>query len=159
MKAKNKERRIVSRIVRQLSKAKSPDLLVSEMSRVSYKGQGVIDEPGKAAKCFGHISDRKQEHFAVATLNSARQLISCHIVTVGTLTSSLVHPREIFALALEDRAASIIVAHNHPSGSMEISENDKEASRTLRAAGEIMNIPVDDHLVVSGGKYASAMYA
>ena len=150
-----RERRIVSKVVRELSKSKNPDSIVSEVARTSYKSRGIIDTPVKAAEAFSNIRNKKQEHFAVLTLNGARRFINCHIVTIGTLTASLVHPREVFALALEDRAASIIVAHNHPSGNLEISEKDRETTYALKRAGEIMNIAVDDHLIVTSHGFKS----
>jgi len=67
-----------------------------------------------------------------------------------------VHPREVFSFAIEDRAASIIVAHNHPSGFIDISESDREVTRRLREAGDIIGIRLDDHIVVAGDDYASA---
>ena len=109
----------------------------------------IIDTPEKAAGMFGNIRNKPQEHFALATLDAARRPIRNHIVTIGTLTSSLVHPREVFALALQDRAASIIIAHNHPSGNLEISQQDRKVTDIMRRSGELMNIPLDDHLIVT----------
>lgn len=114
-----------------------------------------IDSPQKASLLFSNIRGKKQEHFAVATLDGARRLIRNHIVTIGTLTSSLVHPREVFALAIEDRAASIIIAHNHPSGNLETSPQDRKVTDMMRRAGEIMNIPLDDHLIITDDDFAS----
>ena len=150
-----KERKIVNRIVRELSKSKNPDIMVQEMARVSYRNKNVICSPAMAAECFDIIRDKKQEHFAVATFDGARRLINCHIVTIGTLTSSLVHPREVFALAIEDRAASIIIAHNHPSGNLDISGQDRKVTDIIKKAGEIMNIPMDDHLIVTEYEFVS----
>ena len=113
----------------------------------------IIDSPERAAEQLGNIKNKKQEHFVLLTLDGARRLINNRIVTIGTLTSSLVHPREVFALAIEDRAASIIIAHNHPSGSLLISDQDRMVSRVIRQAGEIIGIPLDDHLVVSGEEF------
>ena len=151
----NRERRIVERIVGELLKSEKPDLIVSELNRIAYGGRGVIDTPEKAAWCFSHIANKKQEHFAVLTLDGTRRYINCHVVTVGTLTSSLVHPREVFALALEDRAASIIIAHNHPSGNLSVSEQDRKVTRLIREAGEVMQIPLDDHIIVTEGGFES----
>ena len=89
------------------------------------------------------------------TLDGANRLIDNSIVFVGTLNQSLVHPREIFAKAVEDRAAAIIVAHNHPSGSLEPSLEDKAITEKLKAAGELMGISVLDHLIVSKQGYHS----
>ena len=150
-----KERKIVSKIVRGLSKSKNPDSIVSEVARTSYRSRGIIDTPAKAAEAFSNIRAKKQEHFAVLTLDAARQFINCHIVTIGTLTSSLVHPREVFALALEDRAASIIIAHNHPSGNLDISRKDRKMTEIIKNAGDVMNIPMDDHLIVTSSGFVS----
>ena len=115
----------------------------------------LIDTPKKASEAFENIRKKKQEHFAIITLDGARRLINNHIVTIGTLTSSLVHPREVFALAIEDRAASIIIAHNHPSGNLDISGQDKKVTDIIKKAGEIMNIPLDDHLIVTENEFVS----
>ena len=150
-----KEKRTAAKIARQLAKLKHPDLAVAEMAKTPYGEKPLIDGPEKAAEAFAGIKSKKQEHFAMLTLDGARRLINCHIVTVGTLTSSMVHPREVFALALEDRAASIIIAHNHPSGSLSISEQDRRVTGIIKKAGEVMNIPMDDHLIVTGDGFAS----
>jgi len=116
----------------------------------------LIDSPEKVAQQLSHIKNKKQEHFVLLTLDGARRLINNRIVTIGTLMSTPVHPREVFSFAIEDRAASIIVAHNHPSGYIEISESDREVTRRLREAGDIIGIRLDDHIVVAGDDYASA---
>ena len=115
----------------------------------------LIDTPEKAAEAFENIRSKKQEHFAIITLDGARRLINNHIVTIGTLTASLVHPREVFALAIEDRAASIIIAHNHPSGNLDISRQDRKVTDIIKKSGEIMNIPLDDHLIVTENEFVS----
>ena len=117
----------------------------------------LIDTPEKAAEQLDFIRDKKQEHFVVMTLNGARRLINKRIVTIGTLNSSQVHPREVFAPALEDRAASIIIAHNHPSGTFDISEQDREVSKRIKEAGELMGIRLDDHIIIAGDGFVSAM--
>jgi len=117
----------------------------------------LIDTPEKAAEQFDFIRDKKQEHFAVLTLDGARRLINCRVVTIGTLTSSLVHPREVFSMAIEDRAASIIIAHNHPSGRTDVSGQDREVTERIKQAGEILGIRLDDHIVVTEDGFVSAM--
>ena len=116
-----------------------------------------IDTQEKAARQLDFIKDKKQEHFVVLTLDGARRLINNRTVTIGTLMSSLVHPREVFSPAIEDRAASIIIGHNHPSGALDISEQDKEVTKRIKQAGEILGIKLDDHIVVAGDSYTSAM--
>ena len=117
----------------------------------------LINTSESAARQFDYIKDKKQEYFVVLTLDGARRLIKCRTITIGTLMSSLVHPREVFAPAIEDRAASIIIGHNHPSGTLDISEQDREVSRRIKQAGELLGITLDDHIVVAGDGYASAM--
>ena len=118
----------------------------------------IIDSPEAAANQMEYISNKKQEHFVVMTLDGARRLIKTRTVFIGTLMSSLVHPREIFAPAIEDRAASIIIGHNHPSGSLEKSTADIEATRVIRQAGDLLGIHLDDHIIVtSDGGYTSVM--
>ncbi|MCL2628556.1 MAG: DNA repair protein RadC [Oscillospiraceae bacterium] len=116
----------------------------------------LIDSPEKAVSQLHHIKDKKQEHFVLLTLDGARRLINNRVVTIGTLLCSLVHPREIFSYAIEDRAASIIVAHNHPSGLVDISESDTDVTRRLREAGDIIGIRLDDHIIVAGDDFVSA---
>ena len=116
----------------------------------------MIDSPEKAAEQLHQIKNKKQEYFVLLTLDGARRLINNRIVTIGTLMSSLVHPREVFALAIEDRAASIIIAHNHPSGLLEVSEQDREVTRRIKQAGDLIGIRLDDHLIVSGDEFVSA---
>jgi DNA repair protein radC len=82
-------------------------------------------------------------------------LIAKRVVTIGTLTASLVHPREVFADAIADRAASIIVAHNHPSGSLEASRADKEVTNRLRQAGELLGISLVDHIIITKDNFQS----
>jgi DNA repair protein RadC len=91
------------------------------------------------------------------TLDGARRMINTHTITIGTLTASLVHPREVFAPAMEDRAASIIIAHNHPSGSLVISDKDREVTKRIFEAGELLGITLDDHIVIAGDDFVSAM--
>jgi DNA repair protein RadC len=115
----------------------------------------VISDADDAVAQLSNIRDKKQEHFVVLTLDGANRLISNTVVFQGTLNQSLVHPREIFAKAIEDRAASIIVAHNHPSGSVEPSDDDMEITRKLKEAGRLLGIKVLEHIIVSKTAYKS----
>ncbi|MFA6093663.1 MAG: DNA repair protein RadC [Elusimicrobiota bacterium] len=96
-----------------------------------------------------------REHFWRIDLDSHNKIVGYEVVSIGTLTASLVHPREVFTGALLSKAAGIIVAHNHPSGETEPSSEDREATRRLVKAGEILGIPVLDHVVIGDGKYFS----
>ena len=115
----------------------------------------IIDTPEKAVAQLGDIRDKKQEYFVCLTLDGANRLIAKRIITIGTLTASLVHPREVFADAITDRAASIIVAHNHPSGSLEPSQADRDVTERLRQAGELLGINLVDHIVLCTNDWRS----
>lgn len=97
----------------------------------------------------------RQEHLVVLALNSRDRLISLDTVTVGTSTASVVHPGETFAAAMRQHAASIIVAHNHPSGDVEPSAADRAVTRRLFAAGNLLGIALRDHVIISTTGYFS----
>ena len=143
-----------------LGEAKIPVILASlELARryLLDSDQPIIDSPEKAVELLSDIRDKKQEYFVCLTLDGANRLIAKRVVTIGTLTASLVHPREVFADAIADRAASIIVAHNHPSGSLRPSEADVAVTRRLQEAGELLGIILGDHLIVTAQGYKSIL--
>ena len=115
--------------------------------------QPIIDSPEKAVEQLADIRDKKQEYFVCLTLDGANRLIAKRIVSIGTLTSSLVHPREVYSDAITDRAASVIVAHNHPSGNSEPSQADRDVTERLREAGELLGISLLDHIIITKGSY------
>lgn len=96
-----------------------------------------------------------REQFVVMLLNTKNRLLGFEMISEGTLTSSVVHAREVFKPALLQHAAAVIVAHNHPSGDPQPSREDKEVTRMLTEAGRILGIPVLDHLVIGDGVYYS----
>jgi len=124
--------------------------------KLTKQSAPLIDSADKAAQQFDFIRKKKQEYFVMLTLDGARRLINCRTISIGTLTSSLVHPREVFSPAIEDRAASIIIGHNHPSGMLDISEQDREVTKRLKLAGELLGVRLDDHIVVAGDDFVSA---
>ena len=95
------------------------------------------------------------EVFYVLCLDSQSQVIALAEVTRGTLSSSLVHPREVFRIAIAVGAAGVIIAHNHPSGDPTPSADDREATRQLVDAGRILGVPVYDHVIEAGERYVS----
>lgn len=101
------------------------------------------------------ISTKSQEHFVCITLNGANEVIQKRIVTIGLLDRSLVHPRDVFADVISDRAASVIFAHNHPSGNLAPSVDDLKTQDQLVQAAEILGIRVLDHIVVGKKGYFS----
>ena len=119
--------------------------------------QPIIDSPEKAVEQLADIRNKKQEHFVVMTLDGANRLIAKRIITIGTLTSSLVQPCEVFADAITDRAASIIVAHNHPSNSLEPSDADRQVTDRLIEAGILVGIIVVDHIIVTSVGFVSVI--
>jgi DNA repair protein RadC len=101
------------------------------------------------------IGHRKQEVFAVALLDSAGKYIKSEIITIGTLNSSLIHPREVFRPAIIGAAASIILVHNHPSGNLDPSKEDLNVTQQLVESGKLIEIPVQDHLIIAQNQYYS----
>ena len=97
----------------------------------------------------------KKEHFLLVTLNGSNEIIQIHVISVGTLNRTLIHPREIFGTAMREDAAAIIVCHNHPSGNSEPSEEDIDVTHNLERVGEIMGIALIDHIIVCRESYFS----
>lgn len=115
----------------------------------------IIDSPEKAVCQLAEIRDKKQEYFMCLTLDGANRLIAKRIVSIGTLNSSISHPREVFADALIDRAAGMIVAHNHPSNITKPSENDMKITKRLYESGELLGIRLIDHVIVTKNGFFS----
>jgi DNA repair protein RadC len=95
------------------------------------------------------IRNKKQEHFVCLSLDSGCRLIKRRVVTIGLLDRVMAHPREVFAGPLQDRAAYVIVAHNHPSGDPEPSNHDIALTQQLVAAGQILGITLHNHIIVT----------
>lgn len=115
----------------------------------------VIKTSKDVAAEVSYIRNHKKENFIVLYLNARNQVISKETISVGTLNASVVHPREVFQPAVSKSAASIILAHNHPSGDTDPSEDDIELTKRMIKAGEIMGIEVLDHIIVSKKGYLS----
>lgn len=110
---------------------------------------GKINAPLAVLPYLKHYSTRKTEHFISISLTGANEIINIRVVSVGTLMNTLVHPREVFADILIDRAASVIFAHNHPSGNVEPSEEDIQLTYRLMDGASILGIEVLDHIIFS----------
>jgi DNA repair protein RadC len=95
------------------------------------------------------IRAKQQEYFVALSLDGGQRLIAQRIITIGTLDTVLAHPREVFSDAIVDRAATVVVAHNHPSGDVVPSNKDVSLTQQLAAAGQLLGIPLHDHLVVT----------
>lgn len=98
---------------------------------------------------------KQQEYFIALYLDGANCLLETKVITIGTLNQSLVHPREVFAYAIEKRCASIIVAHNHPSGILEASSEDLEVTQRLKQSGKILGIELLDHIIFTSEAFVS----
>ncbi len=105
--------------------------------------------------CLKHFRDKRQEYLICLSLDSGGRLISQRVVTIGLLDAALAHPREVFAGPLTDRAASVIIAHNHPSGEATPSRQDIVLTQQLAAAGQLLGIPLQDHIIVTVNGYYS----
>ena len=139
--------------VKSLGPAKATNIMAGfELWRRQFEvsERPIIDSPEKAVEQLADIRDKKQEYFVCLTLDGANRLIA-----IGTLTASLVHPREVFADAITDRAASIIVAHNHPSGNLEASAADRDVTERLCSAGNLLGIKLIDHIIVSKDSFST----
>jgi len=99
--------------------------------------------------------DKKQEHFLSITLDGASHIINSRVVFIGTLNQSIVHPREVFADAIADRAAGIIIAHNHPSGTLEASRADLQITQRLKEVSKLVGIELLDHVILTRGGFYS----
>jgi DNA repair protein RadC len=95
------------------------------------------------------IAGRQQEHFVCISLNGANEVIEKRTVTIGLLDQNQIHPREVFAGAIADRAAGVIFVHNHPSGDVQPSEADRRAHERLTEAAKILGIRILDHVIVA----------
>lgn len=144
--------------IKSLGPAKATNIMAGfELWRRQFEvsERPIIDSPEKAVEQLSDIRDKRQEYFVCLTLDGANRLIAKRIITIGTLTASLVHPREVFADAIADRAASIIVAHNHPSGNLEASAADRDVTERLCSAGNLLGIKLIDHIIASKDSFST----
>jgi len=114
-----------------------------------------INQPSDVMPLLTHWADRPQEHFLVLSLNGAHEVIRIRVISQGILDRTVVHPREVFVDSLLDRAAAIICAHNHPSGNKNPSSEDRELTKRLRQSGDLLGIPLLDHIIFTGSSYFS----
>jgi len=117
-------------------------------------------KPIKSAKdvfeyCHPKLNGADKEHFMILHLDTRNRIIKDEIVSVGTLNSSLIHPREVFKSAIKESANSVILVHNHPSGEPDPSNEDEDITEKIFDAGELLNIQVLDHVIIGDNKYYS----
>jgi DNA repair protein RadC len=118
--------------------------------------RNVIGAPGDVAKIYGpRMRDLGHERFMVLHLNNAGQVTYEQIVSEGIVNASLVHPREVFSKAVAHLTSAVILMHNHPSGVREASKEDHLITKQLTEAGKLLDIPVHDHVIITGDSYVS----
>ncbi|MBI2487875.1 MAG: DNA repair protein RadC [Deltaproteobacteria bacterium] len=127
-----------------------------ELARRRIRPEGLkINFPIDVLPIISHFADRKQEHFICISVNGANEVITSRIVSVGLVNKTQVHPREVFADPITDRASAIIIAHNHPVGSLIPSKEDIEVTKRLKAAGDTLGIRLLDHIIFNQKGYYS----
>lgn len=114
-----------------------------------------VRSPSDVMPLLDEYSESEQEHFIAVLLNGANEVIKAHVVTLGLANRTVVHPRETFREAVRENAVSIIIAHNHPSGSLEPSSEDSLMTERLIDAGQVLGIPVLDSLIIGRSGYYS----
>jgi DNA repair protein RadC len=169
---KNKDVREIARDISQILNLKKTEIRYEDLQEIEGIGPTkasqimacfelgrryfrIDDAPAKILKpediipVVTWLRDRKQEHFVCITLNGAGEVLNSRTITVGLLNHSLVHPREVYADAITDRAASIICVHNHPSGSLDPSSQDIAITRQIQEAGVLLGIQLLDHIIIT----------
>ena len=131
-------------------------LAAIEFARRRIKPEGArIETPADLLPHVRHFADRKQEHFLCATINGAHEILNIRVVSIGLVDRTPVHPREVYADAVSDRASAVIDAHNHPSGGLEPSQSDIAITAQLKSAGDILGIDLLDHIIFNRTGYFS----
>jgi DNA repair protein RadC len=127
---------------------------VSENLQVKAVRDGAYSPMEIASKCQS-FRKAKKEHFVVFYLDTQNKILGRETVSIGTLNTSLIHPRECFRTAIIKTAATVIFIHNHPSGGLEPSAEDLQVTRRLKDAGKLLGIEVLDHIIVTADSYTS----
>jgi DNA repair protein RadC len=142
--------------IKGLGKTKASQILaIMELSKRLNADKPEILSAEDVWKLCVDIRDSKKEHFVVFYIDTQNRLIERQIISIGTLNASLVHPREVFEPAVALHSASIIIAHNHPSGSSEPSQEDREVTDRIKEAGKILGIELADHVIVTKSSFFS----
>ena len=144
--------------IKGIGLAKASKLIAAfELSKRVSSGkicEKIVKNPSDIASHYiKKLRDLKKEHFIAVFLDSKNKIIKDEVISIGTLNSSLVHPREVFKEAIKCSANSVILVHNHPSGSVEPSDEDYRVNKVLVETGNLVGIKVLDHLIVGEGKW------
>ena len=130
-------------------------MLVRE-GRIPYEQSHIRCSADACRLLATYLADVDREHFVVLMLDQKNHVIGLHTVSMGSLTASIVHPREVFKAAILANAATILCGHNHPSGDPQPSREDRAITQRLAEAGKLLGINVVDHIIIgSAGKYFS----
>ncbi|MBI4186444.1 MAG: DNA repair protein RadC [Chloroflexi bacterium] len=160
-------RGIAGASVEEMSELKGIGLAKASQIKAAFEMANRLDgpEPGDAAVVKtpedvaglvrGRLSGKKKEHFLALMLDTRNRLIKVAEISIGSLDTSIVHPREVFKEAISASAASVIFVHNHPSGDTAPSEDDVKLTKRLAEAGQIIGIDVLDHVIIGGKSYLS----
>lgn len=147
-------------IVKRYEKMKKQEL-IDVLVNFSVRERCSISTPKDSVeelrRCLSPAEIIAKEYFIVLTLNGAHKTIDSHIVSSGLVNRTLVHPREVFRPAIQDNATAIIIAHNHPSGDTTPSTDDKDVTRRIKQAGDIIGIRVLDHIIFTNEDYLSML--
>lgn len=137
--------------------AKATKVLAAlEFARRRIKPEGLrILETRDVIPLVRHFAFQRQEHVLCITVNGANEVINTHTVAVGGLDKAGLDPREVFSKAVSEMASGVVLAHNHPEGAIEPSPSDREVTRKLAAAGQIVGIPLLDHIIFNRKNYYS----
>ena len=130
------------------------ELAINDESEKYFNGKSITNS-SDIYQLFSYLSRESKEHFISIHLDTKNRIICVDTISVGSLTSSIVHPREVFKSVLLSSAASIAIVHNHPSGTTEPSKDDINITKRLKEAGDFLGIPVIDHIIIGNGCYIS----
>jgi len=134
---------------------KGLEVQIQMVRETSEKLGPSIKTPQTVWELLLDLRKKDREYFVVLCLDCKNRVLCINTVSIGTLNASMVHPREVFKPAILANSASIILAHNHPSGDPGPSSSDKEITKQIIAAGEILNIPVLDHVIIGKDSWIS----
>lgn len=126
-----------------------------EFGRRKWASGQRIRTPSEIFELIRHHADRRQERFLCISLNGAHEVLAVRTVTIGLVNRTIIHPREVFSDPILDRASSIVVAHNHPSGEVVPSVEDDEVTERLKSASDILGLQLLDHLIFSSAIWFS----
>ena len=132
------------------------EIAISEEMTKYFEGNS-IKSSRDIYQLFSYLSKETKEHFIAIHLDTKNKIICVDTISVGSLTSSIVHPREVFKSVLLSSAASIAIVHNHPSGTPEPSSDDINITKRLKEAGDFLGIPIIDHIIIGNGSYISLL--